>query len=81
MKTNESPEPLLLEILAADGERIRDFAIRWVKEYTNAGECALAFDSLAAEIEDGHYKPSVRAWGLIELTAKALDLPCPTFKE
>jgi hypothetical protein len=78
--TDQSPEPLLLEVISLDADCIRDFALRWVREYLSAGESALAFDGLCSEIEDGNYVPSERAWELLKSAAQRLQLPHPVRK-
>jgi hypothetical protein len=72
MNTNTHPEPLLLSILAVDGDRITAFAKHWVEEYIRSGECALAFDGLLSEMEEGSYQPSEEAMRLLKMADEAL---------
>lgn len=77
MISKESPEPLLQKVIAIDRGRIRPFALRWLMEYLDAGECSLAYDGLVSEIQDGNYVPSSRCFELLKAAAKVLDMAPP----
>lgn len=80
MNIDQSPEPLLLELISIDGDRLGGVTLHWVKEFLGAGECALAYDGLSFEVLNGNYVPSERAWYLLKSAAFMLQLPFPTRK-
>lgn len=78
MTFEKSPESLLRDVLAKDGDRMTDLAKRWVSEYLGAGECELACEGFISEIMNGHYVPSEAALGLLKAAAKHLKLEFPS---
>ncbi|PNG59460.1 MULTISPECIES: hypothetical protein [unclassified Variovorax] len=71
------PENLLKEALVIDRSRLSDESANWIAEYTQVGECGLAYDTFVYEIETGQYDPSERALALIQEAALAMGIKYP----
>jgi hypothetical protein len=77
MKFTGNPEPALREALAIDQDRLRAFAKHWIREYLDAGESRLAYDTFLFEQTEGMYRPSAEALASIGKAAEIMGIERP----
>ncbi|MFT3759170.1 MafI family immunity protein [Thauera sp.] len=65
MKTESTPEFLILNFLKKFEDQLRPEAIKYARQDAEHNECDLAYDAIISEIESSNFTPSPEA--LIEI--------------